>query len=61
MAPYPQQQPALQDEEAEADMKMVTAVTDATRQLRAAYELLSRHRPQLYVQCKDSDRAGRLG
>ena len=60
ISPYPQYVSALRDEAAEADMKVVTAVTDATRQLRAAYELLSRHRPPMYLQCTDYERVGRL-
>lgn len=38
-------------------MKVVTSISDATRQLRAAYDLLARHKPEMYVSCTDEARA----
>lgn len=42
-------------------MKVVKNISDATRQLRAAYDLLARHKPEMYVSCTDDAKASMVG
>jgi len=61
LAPYPTASPAWADEAAEADMEQALAAIKAARSLRAAYGLLPKARPGLFLLARSDAAAASAG